>query len=96
MGAAIGTALGLGAGALIGDQLQGRENQAYDQDQQINANQQELPASVLNSIALRSRMANTNQASLGFRVQGSKFRSGSDLNLERPAILPLDAVSGSF
>ena len=30
------------AGALVGDQLQGRENAAYDQDQQINANQQEL------------------------------------------------------
>jgi phage tail tape-measure protein len=41
-GAAIGGALGLGAGALVGDQLQGRENQAYDQDRQINQNQQEL------------------------------------------------------
>jgi uncharacterized protein HemX len=42
LGAAIGGALGLGAGALIGDQLQGRDNQAQDQDQQIYSNQQEL------------------------------------------------------
>jgi uncharacterized protein HemX len=41
-GAAIGAALGLGAGALIGDQLQGRENQAAEQDQQIYRNDQEL------------------------------------------------------
>jgi hypothetical protein len=32
----------LGAGALIGDQLQGRENVAADQQQQINQNEQEL------------------------------------------------------
>ena len=42
LGAAIGGGLGLGAGALIGDQLQGRENQAAEQDQQIYQNQQEL------------------------------------------------------
>lgn len=41
-GAAIGGALGLGAGALVGDQLQGRENQAADQDRQIYQNEQEL------------------------------------------------------
>jgi NAD dependent epimerase/dehydratase family enzyme len=38
----IGTVLGAGAGGLVGDQLQGRENQAADQDQQIYRNQQEL------------------------------------------------------
>jgi len=32
----------LGAGALIGDQLQGRENQALDQDQDFYRNQQEI------------------------------------------------------
>jgi outer membrane lipoprotein SlyB len=42
LGAAIGGGLGLGAGALIGDQLQGRENQAAQQDEQIYQNQQEL------------------------------------------------------
>src|SRR5438132_14304960 len=42
LGAAIGGGLGLGAGALIGDQLQGRENQALDQDQDIYRNQQEI------------------------------------------------------
>ena len=41
-GALIGGALGLGAGALIGDQLQGRDNAATDQDQRINQNQQEI------------------------------------------------------
>src|SRR6266478_6322665 len=41
-GAAIGGALGLGSGALIGDQLQGRENQALDQDKDIYRNQQEI------------------------------------------------------
>jgi hypothetical protein len=34
--------LGLGAGALIGDQLQGQENRSYEQDQQIRQNQAEL------------------------------------------------------
>lgn len=40
-GAAIGGALGLGAGALVGDQLQGHENTNYQQQQQINRNQYE-------------------------------------------------------
>jgi hypothetical protein len=42
LGAAIGGGLGLGAGALIGDQLQGRDNQALEQDQQIYRSQQEI------------------------------------------------------
>jgi hypothetical protein len=42
VGAAIGGGLGLGAGALIGDQLQGQENENYRQDQQIRSNQQEI------------------------------------------------------
>ena len=41
-GAAVGGALGLGAGALIGDQLQGHENTNYQQQQQINRNQAEI------------------------------------------------------
>ena len=41
-GALIGGALGLGAGALIGDQLQGRDNEAASQNQQINQNQLEI------------------------------------------------------
>jgi phage tail tape-measure protein len=41
-GAAIGGALGLGAGALVGDQLQGQENTNYRQQQQINRNQAEI------------------------------------------------------
>lgn len=41
-GAAIGGALGLGAGALVGDQLQGHEITNYRQQQQINRNQAEL------------------------------------------------------
>ena len=41
-GAMIGTVLGAGAGGLVGDQLQGRENAAYEQDRQINQNQQEI------------------------------------------------------
>jgi outer membrane lipoprotein SlyB len=41
-GAAIGTAVGLGAGALIGDQLQGREYQAQEQDHQISRNREEI------------------------------------------------------
>ena len=40
-GAAVGGALGLGAGALVGDQLQGHENTNYQQQQQINRNQAE-------------------------------------------------------
>ncbi len=41
-GALIGGGLGLGAGALIGDQLQGQEHQNYRQDQQIRRNQAEI------------------------------------------------------
>jgi len=41
-GAAIGGALGLGAGALVGDQLQGQQNTNYQQQQQINRNQAEI------------------------------------------------------
>jgi hypothetical protein len=40
-GAAIGGGLGLGAGALIGDQIQGQEYQNFRQDQQIRRNQYE-------------------------------------------------------
>jgi len=42
VGAAVGGTLGLGAGALIGDQLQGQEQKQADQQRQINANQAEL------------------------------------------------------
>src|SRR6058998_1151406 len=41
-GAAIGGGLGLGAGAVVGDQLQGHENTNYRQQQQINRNQAEI------------------------------------------------------
>ena len=41
-GAAIGGALGLGTGALVGDQLQGQENTNYQQQQQIYRNQTEI------------------------------------------------------
>ena len=41
-GAAIGGAFGLGAGALVGDQLQGHENTNYQQQQQIQRNQAEI------------------------------------------------------
>ncbi len=41
-GAAIGGGLGLGAGALIGDQLQGHEHENYRQEEQIRRNQYEL------------------------------------------------------
>jgi outer membrane lipoprotein SlyB len=41
-GAAIGGGLGLGTGALVGDQLQGRENQSYRQDEDIRRNQSEI------------------------------------------------------
>ena len=40
--AAVGGALGLGAGALIGDQLQGQEIQQQQQDEQLRRNQLEL------------------------------------------------------
>ena len=42
IGAAVGGGLGLGAGALVGDQLQGQENENYQQDQQIQRNQQDI------------------------------------------------------
>ncbi len=41
-GALIGGGLGLGAGALIGDQMQGQEIENQRQDQQIRRNQAEL------------------------------------------------------
>lgn len=41
-GALIGGGLGLGAGALIGDQIQGQENRNYEQDRQIRRNQAEI------------------------------------------------------
>jgi phage tail tape-measure protein len=42
VGAAVGGGLGLGAGALVGDQLQGQEITNYQQQQQINRNQAEI------------------------------------------------------
>jgi hypothetical protein len=42
IGAAVGGALGLGAGALVGDQLQGQEIQQQQQDEQLRRNQAEL------------------------------------------------------
>jgi phage tail tape-measure protein len=41
-GAAIGGALGLGAGALVGDQMQGQEIKQVDQQKQVDANQAEI------------------------------------------------------
>ncbi len=41
-GALIGGGLGLGAGALVGDQMQGQEIQNQRQDQQIRRNEDEL------------------------------------------------------
>src|SRR6266403_2468184 len=41
-GAAIGGALGLGAGALVGDQLQGHENRQTERQRQTDANQAEI------------------------------------------------------
>ncbi len=41
-GALIGGSLGLGAGALIGDQLQGQENRNYQQEREIRGNQAEI------------------------------------------------------
>jgi phage tail tape-measure protein len=40
-GALVGGGLGLGAGALIGDQMQGQENQNSRQDEEIRQNQRE-------------------------------------------------------
>lgn len=42
VGAAVGGTLGLGAGALIGDQLQGQEIKQTDQQRQIESNQSEI------------------------------------------------------
>jgi outer membrane lipoprotein SlyB len=42
VGAAVGGGLGLGAGALIGDQLQGQDNRNYSQDEDIRRNQAEI------------------------------------------------------
>ena len=41
-GALIGGGLGLGAGALIGDQMQGQENRTSDQQLQIDRNNREI------------------------------------------------------
>lgn len=41
-GAAVGGGLGLGAGALVGDQLQGQENRNYQQDRQIRRQQSDI------------------------------------------------------
>jgi outer membrane lipoprotein SlyB len=41
-GALIGGGLGLGAGALIGDQMQGQENRNYDQQREIDRNRREI------------------------------------------------------
>ena len=41
-GAAIGGTLGLGTGALVGDQMQGQEQRQTDQQRQIDSNQAEL------------------------------------------------------
>ena len=41
-GAAIGGVLGLGAGALVGDQLQGQEIKQGDQQRQMDTNQAEI------------------------------------------------------
>jgi phage tail tape-measure protein len=42
VGAAVGGVLGLGAGALVGDQLQGQDNTRAEQERQIQSNQAEL------------------------------------------------------
>jgi len=41
-GTLIGGGLGLGAGALIGDQMQGQENRDYEQEREIRRNQAEI------------------------------------------------------
>jgi outer membrane lipoprotein SlyB len=41
-GAAIGGGLGLGAGALVGDQMQGQDNRNATQDDEIRRNQAEI------------------------------------------------------
>ena len=42
VGAAVGGTLGLGAGALVGDQLQGQEIKQSDQQRQMDSNQTEI------------------------------------------------------
>jgi outer membrane lipoprotein SlyB len=41
-GALIGGGLGLGAGALIGDHMQGEENRNYDRQREIDRNNREI------------------------------------------------------
>jgi len=53
-GAAIGGALGLGAGALVGDYMQGQEQSQYQQNQQqIQQNQREIDRNRQESQRLR-------------------------------------------
>src|SRR3989442_15042284 len=54
-GAVVGGGLGLGAGALIGDQLQGQEYQNYRQDRQIRRQQSEIDRQRDDSERLRRR-----------------------------------------
>ena len=42
VGAAVGGTLGLGAGALVGDQLQGQDIRQADQQKQMDSNQAEI------------------------------------------------------
>jgi len=42
VGAAVGGTLGLGAGALVGDQLQGQDIKQADQQKQMDSNQAEI------------------------------------------------------
>ena len=42
VGAAVGGTLGLGAGALVGDQLQGQEIKQTEQQRQVDSNQAEI------------------------------------------------------
>jgi phage tail tape-measure protein len=54
-GAAIGGALGLGAGALVGDQLQGQEVRQQQQDEQIRRNQAEIDRQRLETERIKRR-----------------------------------------
>jgi phage tail tape-measure protein len=54
-GALIGGGLGLGAGALIGDQMQGQQNQNTRQDEAIRQNQQETDRQQLEIERLRQQ-----------------------------------------
>lgn len=56
-GAAIGGGLGLGAGALIGDQLQGQEIRSYRQEEQIRRNQAEIERQRFETERLRRQQA---------------------------------------